>query len=152
MLVARIKQSLEKVFNKNTSFAERIRILFREQGLTIFPVLTALSLTISTIMVAITGAFGVGVGVGSSPPRDEGVLNKWLKRLAVAFKWLAGKAVEALPAIIKSVVSVILSFLGKVVGFVAEHTRTSIVFVAGRIGVWLMQRVSRKQVGEVGGD
>ena len=148
MLVARIKQSLEKVFDKNTSLAERIGVLFREQGITTFPVLTALSVTISTIMVAITGAFGVGVGVGSSPPRDEGVLNKWLKRLADALKWLAGKAVEALPAIVESVVS----FLGKVVGFVAEHTRISIVFVAGRIGVWLMQRVSRKQAGEVGRD
>ena len=130
--------------------AERIGILFREQGITTVPVLTALSVTISTIMVAITGAFGVGVGVGvgSSPPRDEGVLNKWLKRLADALKWLAEKAVEALPAIVESVVS----FLGKVVGFVAEHTRISIVFVAGRIGVWLMQRVSRKQAGEVGRD
>ena len=130
--------------------AERIGVLFREQGITTFPVLTALSVTISTIMVAITGAFGVGVGVGvgSSPPRDEGGLNKWLKRLADALKWLAGKAVEALPAIVESVVS----FLGKVVGFVAEHTRISIVFVAGRIGVWLMQRVSRKQAGEVGRD
>ena len=131
---------------------ERIRILFREQGITIFPVLTALSVTISTIMVAITGAFGVGIGVGSSPPRNEGVLNKWLKRLADALKWLAVKAVEALPAIVESVVGVIVSFLGKVVGFVAEHTRTSTVFVAGRIGVWLMQRVSRKQAGEVGRD
>ena len=130
--------------------AERIGILFHEQGITTFPVLTALSVTISTIMVAITGAFGVGVGVGvgNSPPRDEGVLNKWLKRLADVLKWLAGKAVEALPAIVESVVS----FLGKVVGFVAEHTRISIVFVAGRIGVWLMQRVSRKQAGEVGRD
>ena len=132
--------------------AERIGILFREQGITTFPVLTALSVTISTIMVAITGAFGVGVGVGSSPPRDEGVLNKWLKRLADALKWLAVKAVEALPAIVESVVGVIVSFLGKVVGFVAEHTRTSTVFVAGQIGVWLMQRVSRKQAGEVGRD
>ena len=132
--------------------AERIRILFREQGITTFPVLTALSVTISTIMAANTGAFGVGVGVGSSPTRDEGVLNKWLKRLADALKWLAVKAVEALPAIVESVVGVIVSFLGKVVGFVAEHTRTSTVFVAGQIGVWLMQRVSRKQAGEVGWD
>ena len=71
-----------------------------------------------------------------------------VKEASRCTQWLAGKAVEALPAIVESVVS----FLGKVVGFVAEHTRISIVFVAGRIGVWLMQRVSRKQAGEVGRD
>ena len=38
---------------------------------------------------------------------------------------------EALSAIVGSVFGTILSFLGKVVGFVAEHTRALIVFVAG---------------------
>ena len=56
--VARIRQTLEKVLNKNTSLAERIRTLFREQGITIFSILTALSMTISTIAFAITGFFG----------------------------------------------------------------------------------------------
>ena len=50
-----------------------------------------------------------------------------------------------MPAIVGSVVSAILCFLGKAVGFVAEHTWALIVFVAGLIGVWLMQRVSKKQ-------
>ena len=34
--VARIKQTIEKVLDQNTSLAERIRTLFREQGITIF--------------------------------------------------------------------------------------------------------------------
>ena len=42
-----------------------------------------------------------------------------------------------------SVVSAILSFLGKAVGFVAEHIWALIVFVVGLIGVWLMQRVKK---------
>ena len=50
-----------------------------------------------------------------------------------------------MPAIVGSVVSAILCFLGKAMGFVAEHTWALIVFVAGLIGVWLMQRVSKKQ-------
>ena len=138
--VARIKQTLEKVLDKNTSLAERIRTLFREQGITIFSILTALSMTISTIVLAITGAFGGGGGTGGSLPKDEG----WLGRLADALKRLAGKAVEALPAIVESVVDATLSFLGKAVGFVAEHTWALIVFVVGLIGVWLMQGVQRK--------
>ena len=58
--VARIKQTLEKVLDNNTSLAERIRTLFREQGITIFSILTALSITISKIVLAITGVFGGG--------------------------------------------------------------------------------------------
>ena len=56
--VARIKQTLGKVLDKNTSLAERIYTLFREQGISIFSILTAFSMTISTIALAITGVFG----------------------------------------------------------------------------------------------
>ena len=80
--------------------------------------LTALSMIISTIVLAITGVFGGGGGgTGGSTPKDEGVLKKWLDRLANALKRLAGKAIEALPAIVA-----IFCFLGKAIGFVAEHT------------------------------
>ena len=58
--VARIKQTLEKVLDKDTSLAERIRTLFKEQGITIAAILTALSMTISTIVLAITDVFGGG--------------------------------------------------------------------------------------------
>ena len=109
-------------------------------------------MTISTIVVAITGVFGEGEGVGGSPPKDVKVLNKWLSRLADGLKVLAGKAVEALPAIVGSAVGAILRFLSKVVRFVAEHTWALIVFVAGLIVAWLMQSVSRKQTGKVGWD
>ena len=44
--VARIKQTLEKDLDKVTSLKERIRTLFREQDITIFSILTALSMTI----------------------------------------------------------------------------------------------------------
>ena len=61
--VARIKQTLEKVLDKNTSLAQRIRTLFREQSITLLSILIDLSMTISTIVLAITGVFGGGGGV-----------------------------------------------------------------------------------------
>ena len=107
----RIRQTLEKALDQNTSFAERIRTLIKEQSTTTFSILTALSMTISTIVLAITGVFGgSGRAVGSTP-KDEGVLKKWLDRLADALKRLAGKAAEALPAIVGSAVGAIVSFL-----------------------------------------
>ena len=62
--VARIKQILEKVLDRDTFLAQRIRTLFREQGITIFSILTALSITIPTIFLAITGVFGGDGGRG----------------------------------------------------------------------------------------
>ena len=133
--VSRIKQTIEKALDQNTSLAERICTLFREQGITIFSVLTAFSMTISTIALDITGAFGgVGGGTGGSPLKDKGILKKWLDRLADSLKRLAGKVIKALPAIVGSVVGAISNFLGKAVGFVAEHTWALIVFVAGLVG------------------
>ena len=86
---------------------------------------------------------GKGRGTGDSPLKDEGILKKWLDRLADALKRLAGKAVGALSAIVGSVVGAILSFLGKAIGFVAEHTGALIVFTTGLVGWWLMQKVKK---------
>ena len=97
----RIRQTLEMVLDQNTSFAERIRTLIKQQSATTFSILTALSMTISTIVLAITGVFGGSVRAVGSTPKDEGVLKKWLDRLADALKRLAGKAAEALPAIVE---------------------------------------------------
>ena len=74
--VPRIRQTLEIVCDKDTSLADRIPTLFREQGITIFSTLTALSMTISTIVPAITGVFGGGGNAGGSPSKDEGALKK----------------------------------------------------------------------------
>ena len=50
------------------------------------------------------------------------------------------KAVEAVKAIVVSVLGAILSFLKKTVGFVGERTWALIVFIVGFIGWWLMQK------------
>ena len=139
--VARIRQTIEKVVDQDTSLAERIRTLFREQAITIFSILAAFSMIISAIVLAITGVFGGGGGAGGSTPKNERVLKKWLDRLANALKRIAGKVVEALPAIVGSVVGAVLSFLGKAVGFVAKHTWALIVFAAWLARRWLMQKV-----------
>ena len=50
---------------------------------------------------------------------------------------------KGLPAIVGSVIGAILSFLGKTVGFVAEHTWALIVFVAVLVGLWWIQKVKK---------
>ena len=139
--VARIKQTIEKVLDKDTALLERIRTLFREQGIAISSMLAALSMTIATIVLAIEGVFGGdGRGTRCCPPKDK---KGSLDRLADAFKSLTGKAAEELSAIIGSVAAATLSFLGKTVGFAAKHIWAIIVFVAGLVVVWLMQKVKK---------
>ena len=142
--VARIRQTIKKVLDKDTTLLERIGILFREQGITISSILSTLSMTIATIVLAIEGVFGGGSGEAGGPPsKDKGTLQKWLDRLADALKRLARKAAEALPGIIGSFVGASLRFLGKAVGFIAEHIWALILFVAGLVGWWLMQKFKK---------
>ena len=98
---------------------------------------------ITTIVLSVIGDFGGSRGTGVSTLKDEGALKKWLDRLTDALKRLARKAIEAFPAIVGGVIGVILSFLGKAVGFVAENTWTLIAFVAGLVGWWLIQKVKK---------
>ena len=134
--VARIRQTIERVLDKDTSLAEIIRTLFKEQSITIFSILSVLPMAISTIVLAITG--------GDSPPTEEkGVLKKWLDRLADALKRLTKNAVKELSVIAGRIFGAILSFLGKTIGFVAENTWALIVFVVGFIGWLLMQKVKK---------
>ena len=64
--------------------------------------------------------------------------KKWLNRVVDVLKRPAGKAVEAFPVVVESVVGGILNFLGKAVEFVVL-----VAFVAGLIWVWLMQKVKK---------
>ena len=76
--VVRIRQTIEKVLDKDTSLAERIRTLFKEQGITIFSILTALFMNIATIVLAITGGGGSG-GAGGLPSKDKGTFKKMVR-------------------------------------------------------------------------
>ena len=82
--------------------------------------LTALSMAISTIVLPLQVFLKGRQEVLHHASKDEGVLTKWLDKLADALKRLSGKAFEALLAIVESIVGAILSFLGNTVRFVAE--------------------------------
>ena len=98
-------------------------------------------MTISTIVLPITGVFGGGGRVGGFPPKDEGTLINWLNRLADALKRPVGNAVKALLAIVGRIVRAILSLLGAAVRFADEHTWILFVFIEALFGIWLIQNV-----------
>ena len=66
--VAQVKQTIGKFVEKYKSLGERICTLFHEQGVTIVPIFTALSMTVLTIVVDITGVFLGRGGPNASLP------------------------------------------------------------------------------------
>ena len=143
--ISRIKETITKILDSDTSLAEKLRTLFREQGITLVAIITAIGMIISTIVVSLTGGGGAASSGGGPTPKDNNKLVEWfkdkLKRLSNALKRLAGKAVGALPGIIGSIFGAILNFLAKAVGFAAKYVWTFLVFIVGAVATWLYTRL-----------
>ena len=107
--ISRIKQTIEKVLDSDTSLADKIRTIFREQGITIASILTAFGLLISTIVGFVTGGGG-GAQLVPQPPKkpDKNWIQKQLSNIARLLGKLAQKFGEALPGIIGSIISMVI--------------------------------------------
>ena len=134
--ISRIRETISRILHENTTLAERVRTLFREQGVTLVSILTAIGMAISTLVLSLTGgASGGSVTPPTPPPLDKGGLREWAKKtlqaLGRVLAKLAGKAAAALPGIIGSIVSWLLGTLGKAAGWLAEHVWALAVAVGG---------------------
>ena len=119
--ISRIRETITRLINEDTTLAERIQTLFREQGITIVSILTALGMVISTLVLAISGG---SAAVVPTPP-SKGGLREWVKKylhaLGRVLAKLAAKAGAALPGIIGSVVGWLLNHLSKTAGWLASN-------------------------------
>ena len=134
--ISRIRETIGRVLNEDTTLAERVRTLFREQGVTLVSILTAVGMAISTLVLALTGGGGTVTPPSPPPaPSDKGGLREWAKKtlqaLGRVLAKLAGKAAAALPGIIGSIFSWLLSTLGKAAGWLTEHVWALAVAVGG---------------------
>ena len=137
--IARIRQTIAKVLDSDTTLGEKIRTIFREQGITIVAVLTAFSLIIATIVQAVTGA-ATNVTTGGTAGKAKDWLQKQLKNLADLIGKLGEKLANALPGILGSIVSWLFSLLKKATLFVAEYVWVFIVFIAGLLISYLWKK------------
>ena len=132
--VSRIRETINRILHEDTTLAERIRTLFREQGITIASILTAFGFVISSIVLAVTGTGGSSPSP-NPPSGSDSDAKTWIKKqlhhLSELLKKLGLKAVDSLPAIIGTIVSWLFSTASKVVGFMAEHLWTLLVLITG---------------------
>ena len=146
--INKIRETIRRLLHEDTTLAERIGTLFREQGITIVSILTAIGMAISTLVLAVTSG---GAGTTPSPapkPSDKGGVKEWIKKhlqaLGRALANLAGKAAAALPGIIGSIFSWLLSTLGKAATWLADNVWALVIGMGALLLVdareWLSQR------------
>ena len=114
-------ETIAKVLDKDTSLGEKIRTLFREQGITIASILMAIRMTIRVLVEALLSGGGGAAGAsGRPPPKDEKGLKEWvrnkLKALASLLGRLGIRAAEALLSIIGGIIIWILNRAKDVMG------------------------------------
>ena len=69
--ITSFRETIAKVLDSNTSLAEKIRTLFREQGITIASILTAIGMAIGVLVEALLPGGGDAASGGEPPPKNE---------------------------------------------------------------------------------
>ena len=144
--ITSFKETIVKVLDKDTSLAEIMPTLFREQGITIASILTAIGMAIGVLVEALLPGGGgtISGGGGEPPPKDEIGLKEWvrnkLKALASLLGKLGMKGAEALPGIIGGIISWILNRAKDVVGWVSQNLWALIVGIEGLIYTYMVTR------------
>ena len=133
------------MLDKDTSLGEKIRTLFREQGITIASILTAIRMAIGVPVEALLpGGRGAAATSGGPPPKDEKGLKKWVRSKLKALGSLLGKlgmkAAEALPGIIGGIICWILNRAKDVVGWVSQNLWALVVGIGGLIYTYMVTR------------
>ena len=140
------KETIAKVLDKDTSLGEKIRTLFREQGITIASILMGIRMAIGVLVEALLpcGGAATASGGGKPPPKDEKSLKGWirnkLKVLASLLGRLRMKAAEALPGIIGGIISWILNRAKDIVGWVSQNLWALVVGIGGLIYMYMVTR------------
>ena len=76
--ITSFEETIVNVLEKDTSLAEKIRTLFREQGITITSILMAIGMAIGVLVEALLPGRG-GTAASPPPPKDEKGLKEWLR-------------------------------------------------------------------------
>ena len=149
--IYQIRESVMKFLDKETgTLGERIGTLFKEQGITIVSILTAIGMAIGVLIEALPG------GPSASSPTSEstttsdkkGGARKWIKSKLKALSQLLGKfadkALASLPGIIGSIISWILNRAKEVVGWLSQNLWALITGAGVLIYTYFMTKTNRR--------
>ena len=128
--INQIRGSITKFLDRETgTLGERTRTTFKEQRVTIVSILTAVGMAIEVLIEVLLGGPTVSTtttsgntnaGDGKAGGTREWIRNK-LKALSQLLGKLADKVLAALPGIIGSIISWILSRAKEVIGWLSQN-------------------------------
>ena len=148
--INQIRGSITKFLDKETgTLGERIRTLFKEQGIMIVSILTAVGMAIGVLIEALLGGPSVSAPTSQSTTTSdkkggarECIKNK-LKALSQLLGKLADKALASLPGIIGSIISWILNRAKEVIGWLSQNLWALITGVGVLIYTYFMTKTRR---------
>ena len=152
--INQIKESITKFLDKETgTLGERIRTLFKEQGITIISILTAVGMAIGVLVEAPLGSPSVSTTTSTSDGTSNGNTGKggrareWIKNKLKALSQLLGKladkALASLPGVIGGILSWILNRAKEVVGWLSQNLWALITGVGVLIYTYFMTKTRR---------
>ena len=129
-----IKRINDIVNDRSRSLVERLKELFRRDGVTIGALITAIGMTISTIVLSVLPSGGLpsggvpsgvvpsgGVPSGLPPTNPTNVIKQALVKMANLLLDLAKKAILALPGALGSLIGLLFKKAAQTVLFLSEH-------------------------------
>ena len=149
--INQIKESIAKFLDKETgTLGERIRTLFKEQGIMIVSILTAVGMAIGVLIKALLGGPSVSTtsgGTSSGDGKGSGA-REWIKNKLKALLRLLGKLVDktlaSLPGIIGSIILWILIRAKDVVGWLSQNLWALITGIRVLIYTYFMTNARRR--------
>ena len=144
--INQIRESITKFLDKEMgTLGERIRTLFKEQGITIVSILTAVGMAIGVLIEALLGGpstTSTPTSGGTSGGDKKGGAREWIKNKLKALSQLLGKLADktlaSLPGIIGSIISWILNRAKEVVGWMSQNLCALITGVGVLIYTYFM--------------
>ena len=144
--INRIKETINKVEKEDSTLGERLKTLFKEQGITIVSVLAAIGMIMGTIAAAV---IPTGGDITPLSPPSQGGAKEWVKKqlhnLAKLLANLAGKAAAALPGVIGAIVLWLLSARSKVVNWLGNNLWAVVVLVVGLLYAAAKEYISKSR-------
>ena len=150
--INQIRESIAKFLDKKTgTLVERIRTLFKEQGIMIVSILTAVGMAIGVLIEALLGGPSVPTttsGSTSGGDKKGGGASEWIKNKLKALSQLLGKladkALASLPGIIGSIILWILNRAKEVVGWLSQNLWALITGAGVLIYTYFMTNARRR--------
>ena len=149
--INQIRGSITKFLDKETgTLGERIRTFFKEQGITIVSILTAVGMAIGVLIEALLGGPSASAPKSGDVSGDDkkGGAREWIKNKLKALSQLLGKladkALASIPGIIGSILSWILNRAKEVIGWLSQNLWALITGVGVLIYTYFMTKTRRR--------